>query len=263
MKVPHTRSGPAAAFVLVGVLLLQARLAAASAGYLKIGAVAGESTAAGHVGWIEVDPVRWQTVPPAVPPGPAPAGVAKGGPGIVGLTKKVDKASPALQKAALTGQQFPAATLEVPGGTAGGSLKYELKNVMVSSIHAGGGGGGQPTEQFTLNFSAVELQYPAQATPTPRNWSAHDKTEGSSAPAGAGASGAALRVLSLPPAVTRVTPGAVSALTGATVTFTVEATGDCNRSRIDFGDGSPVVEYPIVAGKSQPAPTHAYAKGGT
>ncbi|HEY3382763.1 MAG TPA: hypothetical protein VGK32_13395, partial [Vicinamibacterales bacterium] len=42
-----------------------------------------------------------------------------------------------------------------------------------------------------------------------------------------------------------------------------EATGDCNRSRIDFGDGSPVVEYPIVAGKSQPAPTHAYAKGGT
>ncbi|HEY3348691.1 MAG TPA: hypothetical protein VGM13_02855, partial [Thermoanaerobaculia bacterium] len=78
--------------------------------------------------------------------------------------------------------------------------------------------------------------------------------------------GAAKTIHSRPavlPSINRVTPGVAFVLTGAAVTFTVEATGDCNRSRIDFGDGSPVVEYPIVAGKSQPAPTHAYAKGGT
>jgi hypothetical protein len=48
-----------------------------------------------------------------------------------------------------------------------------------------------------------------------------------------------------------------------TVTFAVTASGDCSRSRIDFGDGSTVVEYPIVGRKSQPAPAHAYAKDGT
>jgi hypothetical protein len=65
------------------------------------------------------------------------------------------------------------------------------------------------------------------------------------------------------PTITKVTPSAASAAPGHVLTFTVEGSGSCNRSRIDFGDGSPVVEYPMVSGKSQPAPTHAYTKGGT
>jgi type VI secretion system secreted protein Hcp len=263
------RSTVSAASVLAAVLAASALPAAASSAYLKIGTIAGESLAAGHVGWIEVDSVGWRPAPPSAPPGPAPAGVANGGPGSVGLSKKTDKATPVLVRAAAGGTHYPSATLEVQGGTAGSYLRYELKNVMVSSFQASGGGGGQGSaEQFTLNFSAVELHYLEQkgpsGTPKPKSYNVGDaRTEGGSAGGGTGASAAAVDVLRLPPAVTKVTPSAASVLAGATLSFTVEATGDCSRSRIDFGDGSPVVEYPILAGKSQPAPTHVYAKGGT
>lgn len=253
------RSTVSAAFLLAAAIAAFALPAAASGAYLKIGTIAGESLAAGHAGWIEVDSVSWQAAPPSAPPGSAPAGVAKGGPGSVRLSKKSDKATVALQKAAVTGEQFPSATLDV-----GSTLKYELKNVMVSSFQASGGGSGQVLiDQFTLNFSAVELHYPEQGTPKPKVYDIGDaKTEGAPSGGGTGAPAMAVGVLNLPPAVTKVTPSAASVHAGATVSFTVEATGDCSRSRIDFGDGSPVVEYPILGGKSQPAPSHAYSKGG-
>lgn len=257
------RSTVAATFLLAAVIAPFALPAAASGAYLKIGTIAGESLAAGHAGWIEVDSVYWPAVPPSAPPGSRPAGVAKGGPGSVGLSKKSDKATPGLQKALANGEQFPSATLDV-----GSTFKYELKNVMVSSFQASGKGSGQVLiEQFTLNFSAVDFHYSEQKdekwTPKPKYDVGDAKTEGAVRGGGTGASAMAVGVLKLPPAVTKVTPSAASVLAGATVSFTVEATGDCSRSRIDFGDGSPVVEYPILAGKSQPAPTHAYVKGGT
>ncbi len=230
--------------------------------YMKIDGVAGEVTVAPHQGWIEVESFSWQSAPPSVP---GRTGVATAGPSSLRLSKKGDKASPALQKAAANGTLFPSATLEVQGSTAGGSLRYELKNVMVSSYQVGGGGG---TESFSLNFSSIETHYPEpvspQGTPKPGRWDVgHTKGDGYSAPTGAGAPAVAFGAVKAPPTVTKVTSSVASLSVGASVTFTVEATGDCQRSRIDFGDGSPVVEYPIVSGKSQPAPMHAYMKGGT
>ena len=122
--------------------------------YLQIGTIAGESVAAGHVGWIKVDSFNWHI--PSVYPGSSSSTVATGGPGSVTLSKRSDKASAALQNAAATGVLFPSVTLDEVG-----YLKCELKNVMVSSYKAGGSGGGDqtPTEQFTLNFSAIEFHY--------------------------------------------------------------------------------------------------------
>jgi hypothetical protein len=170
----------------------------------------------------------------------------------------VDKASAALQEAARRGNLFPSATVD-----AGSGRVYELTNILISSVTGGRVVDGKPAEQVALTFSSIELHYPDLGTPTPRNWNVKDaKTEGVIGP-GSAVAGAARGVLSLPPAVTRVTPSAASVRAGVTVTFTVEGSGSCNRSRMDFGDGSPVVEYPMVAGKSQPAPTHGYAKRGT
>lgn len=262
MRLPAT----AAALLLAAAAIAFAVPAAASGAYLKIGSITGESSAAGHVGWIEVESFIWQSAPPSVP---GRTGVATAGPSSLGLSKKSDKASPALQNAAVNGTPFPSATLEVQGSTAGGSLRYELKNVMVSSYKVGGGGGGPvPTESFSLNFSSIETHYPEpvapQGTPKPGSWDVgRTKGDGYSAPTGAGAPAVAFGAAKAPPAVTKVTPSVASLSVGASVTFTVEATGDCQRSRIDFGDGSPVVEYPIVSGKSQPAPMHSYTKGGT
>jgi type VI secretion system secreted protein Hcp len=258
VKIPMGRSTVFAALLLAGVISSCALPASAAPYHLRIAPLAGESVDAGHAGWIDVYSYSWPSAPPMAPAGPAPAGVVKGGPGSVTLVKMVDKASAAFQNATAQGTSFPSATVDVGGGRS-----YELKNVLVSSVTGGRVVNGKPAEHVALTFSAIELHYPALSTPTPRNWNAGDaKTEGGIGPSGT-AAGAASGLLSVAPAVTKVTPSAASVRPGGTVTFTVEGRGDCNRSRIDFGDGSPVVEYPMVAGKSQPAPAHAYAKDGS
>ncbi len=262
------RPATAAALLLAATAIAFAVPAAASGAYLKIGSITGESSAAGHVGWIEVESFSWQSAPPSAPSGSGRAGVARAGPGTITLSKKSDKASPALQAAVNNGTLFPSATLEVLGSTAGGSRRYELKNVMVSSYQTGGGRSDPvPRESFSLNFSSIETHYPEQVvpqgTPKPGSWDVgHAKGDGYSAPTGAGAPAMAFGAAKAPPTVTKVTPSAASVFTGTAVTFTVEATADCNRSRIDFGDGTPVAEYAIVSGKSRPSPAHTYSKTG-
>jgi type VI protein secretion system component Hcp len=257
VKIPMGRSTVFGALLLAWVISSCALSASASPYHLRIAPLAGESVDAGHAGWIDVYAYAWPSAPPMAPAGPAPAGVVKGGPGSVTLEKMIDRASAGLQQAAAHGDLFPSATVDVGGGRV-----YELKNVLISSVTGGRVVNGKAAEHVALTFSAIELHYPALSTPTPRNWNAGDaKTEGGIGPGGAAAG--APGVLSVALAVTKVTPSAASVRAGGTVTFTVEGRGDCNRSRIDFGDGSPVVEYPMVAGKSQPAPAHAYAKDGT
>jgi type VI secretion system secreted protein Hcp len=132
--------------------------------YMKFEGVDGEATASGHDRWIEIQSCQFTTPPPAVPRAPAPAGVASGGPGKIVLTKRGDKASPLLSKAAATGKLVPAVQVDVPktGGQGPNAyLRYELKNVMVSSFS----GGGTPTESLSLNFTKIEFAYEEQKVP--------------------------------------------------------------------------------------------------
>jgi len=158
-RVDVPKSSPLAAMQGVQPLLktptpLDLSATGAATTYLKIGTIAGESVAVGHVGWIKIDSFIWHISP--VYPGSSPSNVATGGSGSITLSKRSDKASAALQNAVATGVIFPSVTLEKVG-----YLECELKNVMVSSYKAGGSAGGNqaPTEQFTLNFSAVEFHY--------------------------------------------------------------------------------------------------------
>jgi type VI secretion system Hcp family effector len=124
------------AFPVIG-FALAAVLAGPALGapiYMQYEGVPGEASAAGHDKWIEIQSCQFAPPPPAVPRAPAPAGVASGGPGRLSLTKRADKASPLLSKAAVTGKLVPAVQIDVSKPTSqnpNAYLRYELKNVMV------------------------------------------------------------------------------------------------------------------------------------
>jgi type VI secretion system secreted protein Hcp len=147
--------------------ILTSGASTASPIYMQYEGVQGDVTAAGHDKWIELNSVQWGVPLPAPPPAPAPAGVATGGPGTLRFVKKVDKASPLLSKAAASGKTVPAVQIDVPKGTAPGAtpyLRYELKNVMITSysVSAQGAGDPIPTESISFNFSRIEYKYAEQ-----------------------------------------------------------------------------------------------------
>lgn len=81
------------------------------------------------------------------------------------LTKYFDKASPKLFEACATGKHT--ATVVVTCRKAGGAqqefLTFKLSDVIVTSIsHSGSGGELLPTENVTLNFAKVEMEYKPQ-----------------------------------------------------------------------------------------------------
>ena len=219
--------------------------------------IKGESHDAKHPGWIEVSSFQLQQLRNEVSNSTS-IGRATGGAGAgkvsfheFQITKKVDKASPKLFEAATKGKHIPNVTIEMrkAGGDQQEYLVIKLQDVFISSYRAGGARGEGPEESMTLVFGAVKWEYTPQRTPTPGLRTAQ-------------VAGAAGGIVIIPNAITKVTPSAASANAGQALTFAVEGTGTCNRSAIDFGDGT-VVEYPFVSGKSTPAPTHAYTKAGT
>ena len=83
------------------------------------------------------------------------------------ITKYTDKASPMLMLAACTGRHFKEAVLTIR--KAGDKpLEYNvftLKDVLVSSVAAGGAGGDKGerlTEEIALNFASIKQSYTQQ-----------------------------------------------------------------------------------------------------
>lgn len=151
---------------VAGALLVSGASTAAPI-YMQYEGVDGSVTAAGHDKWIELNSVQWGVPLPAPPPAPAPAGVATGGPGSLRIVKRVDKASPLLSKAATSGKVVPAVQVDIPKGSAPGTtpyLRYELKNVMITSYSVSGQGSGDPipTESISFNFAKMEHKYAEQ-----------------------------------------------------------------------------------------------------
>ena len=81
------------------------------------------------------------------------------------LTKYVDKSSPNLMLYTANGKHFPTATLTVRKASEN-PLEYlviTLTNVLVSSVSTGGSGGeDRLTENVTLNFAQVKVEYKEQ-----------------------------------------------------------------------------------------------------
>ena len=84
-------------------------------------------------------------------------------------TKYLDAASPVLNQACCEGKSFPQADIII-GRNEGGQvielMRYTMKNVVISSVSVGGGGGSKPVETLTLNYNQISWKFTSQQTGT-------------------------------------------------------------------------------------------------
>src|SRR5437764_10867648 len=125
----------------VTLLLASFPLFAAVDAFLKIDTIPGESTAPGHQGWTDLESFSWGATPAA-----APTAAAKCSFHSFNFTKKLDKASPMMAQAAMTGMLLPAVTIEVNGE------RHMLQNVQIRSVQNVNGVNG-PGQAVSLNFT--------------------------------------------------------------------------------------------------------------
>lgn len=129
--------------------------------FLKIEGIDGESTNAAHKGWIEIQSWSWGLSQASSGGGGAGGAVGRELKGHVTLIKRIDKATPLLFKRCSDGTVLALATVELTRPNGGPTyLKYELKEVLISSIaHGDVDGDGVPEETVTLDFTGVKLTY--------------------------------------------------------------------------------------------------------
>jgi type VI secretion system secreted protein Hcp len=81
------------------------------------------------------------------------------------VTKYLDAASPVLNQACCEGKTFPQVDIVIGRNTDGKVvelMRYTMKNVLISSVAVGGGGGDKPVETLTLNYNAIEWRFTSQ-----------------------------------------------------------------------------------------------------
>ena len=81
------------------------------------------------------------------------------------ITKYLDQASPKLNEACCKGDNFTSVEVVVARNDKGAVLpliKYTLKNVVLSSVSIGGGGGDKPVETVTLNYNHITWDFHTQ-----------------------------------------------------------------------------------------------------
>jgi type VI secretion system secreted protein Hcp len=150
---------------ILGLLAVGATQPADAAVFVKFDGVDGEALDKDHSGWIVVESLsaRMDLNPMSVA-----AGATKPRADIThddfNLTKTVDKASAKLAEAACTGKVFPKVEIHVSasyGSARATYLKYELKNVRVTSysVSGAGGSGELAKETIALNFEEIKVTY--------------------------------------------------------------------------------------------------------
>jgi len=127
--------------------------------FLDIEGIAGESTNPQHKGSIEV--MSWSWGVSQTSTGGGGGAVSRERTGHVTLIKRIDKASPLLFKRCVDGTVVPLVTVQLTREDGQTYLKYELRNVMVSSISHGGDldGDGLPDETLELALGGAKLTY--------------------------------------------------------------------------------------------------------
>ena len=125
------------------------------------GAIKGEADSASHKGWIEL--LSWQdsaTMLYSVTAGGTMPG--KVSLGDVGVTKRVDAASPLLREALAKGQLFDEVKIDIVKSC---NQQYyvqyaiSLFNVAFSAVQANNSSGSHPIEQLAIRTTAIETSY--------------------------------------------------------------------------------------------------------
>ncbi len=134
--------------------------------FIKIGDVKGESVdKGGHAGEIDVLAWSWGMSNSGSAHVGGGSGAGKVNVQDLSFTKYIDLSSTELQLRCCTGKHYDKATLVVrkAGDTPLEYLTINLTEVMVTSVSTGGSGGeDRLTENVTLNFSKVKVEYKEQ-----------------------------------------------------------------------------------------------------
>jgi len=147
--------------------------------FIKIGDVDGESKDKTHKKLIDVLAWSWGMSNSGSAHMGGGAGAGKVNVQDVSVTKYVDSASPKLMLACCKGTHYPEALLIVrkAGGTPVEYIKIKMEEVLITSISTGGSGGeDRLTENISLNFAKVHLDYVPQddkgapGTAIPMSW---------------------------------------------------------------------------------------------
>ncbi len=157
---------PLLAVALAASAAVPAPAMAATDIFLKLDNVVGESLADGHKNEIELLSYSTGFSAGAIAQGSPGAGRVSARPSCSAFSamKLLDRSSPPLLTAVMTGQHFQKAEIQlVRTGEGSGApfLKYELQDVMVSSLQEGGSS-ETPTESISLNFGRLTVYYKPQ-----------------------------------------------------------------------------------------------------
>ena len=135
------------------------------AAFAKYDGIDGEATDANHTKWIDVLSMSWECTRPSG--GATGQSRRRGAAAVedVNLTIGYDKAAPKLQEKCLKGRIIPKLEIELTstyGGARATYLKYELKNVMITSYQINASGNdeaGPPTVVVGNNFEEIKVTY--------------------------------------------------------------------------------------------------------
>jgi type VI secretion system secreted protein Hcp len=133
--------------------------------FIKIGELKGEARDKTHGGEIDVLAWSWGLSNSGSAQVGSGAGAGKVNVQDLSFTKYLDKSSPSLMLAACNGKHFPTATLVVrkAGETPLEYLLITMEDLLVTSVSTGGSGGeDRLTENVTLNFAKVKVEYKEQ-----------------------------------------------------------------------------------------------------
>jgi type VI secretion system secreted protein Hcp len=134
--------------------------------FLKLDGITGESTHVAHKDEIDVESWSWGVANTGSSSGGGGGGSGKASFQDFQFVSRISRASPALFLACASGSHIKEALLSGIRGVGKGTdfLKYKLRDVMVTSLVQGDAEETAPTEQFSLNFSKVEISYAQQAS---------------------------------------------------------------------------------------------------
>lgn len=134
--------------------------------FIKIGDVKGESQDKSHGEEIDVLAWSWGMSQSGSMHVGGGGGAGKVAIQDISLTKWVDKSSPNLMMACSSGKHYPEAKLTIRKAGGDDPVEYliiTLKEVLVSSVSTGGSGGeDRLTENVSLNFGQVQVDYQPQ-----------------------------------------------------------------------------------------------------
>jgi type VI secretion system secreted protein Hcp len=139
------------ACLLCGLLALVPDSADAQAIYLELSPdVPGEATAEGFEGWIEITSMGHDVT--------RTSAISRPQFSLLSLTKRTDRASPALWRRAIMATALQEARLVAVDDDGEMLFEIQLQNVVVMS-YSQGGAGGRASEQFTLSFAQISFAY--------------------------------------------------------------------------------------------------------